>query len=189
MAYDVGAYRDFIVATLANGHVTLTQAQKDALAAELATDPEGLGYAGKTAGQKLTLLCTPRVTQNPVAQTRVPRPTWIGSELKLKLMELMHTDGVTPLYMQMKKLFVSTDTKLKAIAEKLVEIASVERPNAMSVAFFIDLKTRYPSSLSAEAYNELTTIPDPNWQPEVEMPARSDAILGPGICPTLEDLA
>lgn len=187
MAYDVGSYRDWMVATLANGSVTLTEEQKKALAEELRNDPEKRGYTGDPK-RDLPLLCLPYIAPNPDPQGVVSRLEWAPDELKNVLLQATVND--VPVWLAIKSLQSHENPQLAAVANLFPEVFSLKAISLSNPAVQAGIGAFQAAGIfTAEMVAQLTTMPDPNWQEFIEMPARADVVLGVGICPTLEEMA
>ena len=164
------------MAQIADGKVALTQEQLAALHAEIANDPAGMGYAGKSALQLRELLNTPYSRENPQPQGRVPRATVPQDEYILLINRIVLRGD------QLEGPAAAIWQKVKSAAEGMRFQASVNLADPdvqMGVAALTQLGLLALREGEAVSLGDLLlTVPDPAWQAETHHSSRTEVLFG-----------
>lgn len=168
------------------------------IAQEIAEDPAGRGYAGKTTEEKYLLFVSPYETPNPEPQGRVPRMEWLPDELKNHLLQARGRDGLS-VWAKLELMRESQDIATKAFATEVLATFSLKAINLGNPYVQAGLQQLASAGILTPAMmTELTTMPDPSWQPVIVRPPRAWEVVGPveahGVVsstwvPTLDEFA
>ena len=178
------------VAALCASDEALTAEQAALLAAEIANDPEGRGYAGKPVVEVLTLLASPYEALNPEPQGVVARAEWATDELANVLLQMPAPDGVGSMFTYLERA-ATGEGQLAVIArEFLASVRSLKALNLANPLVQAGLAAFLQAGvLTTEQHETLTTVPDPAWSPYVRKPSRLEALgFGAGAVATARDL-
>lgn len=188
MAFEVsGSYRD-VAKVILRSEFGLSEAQKDALRAELAQDPENRGYAGKTLSEQWELLLADYQVPNPDPQPLLDRTEWKPDVLKNVLLQMILPNGLS-VWAQLELMRESTDIQQKAFAIQALAtftLEAINMQNPMVIQGFQTIAQAF--GLTQEQQDYLTKYPDPNWPPYVWRESRASAVLGGGVIPTLSEM-
>lgn len=168
------------------------------IAQEIADDPAGRGYAGKTTEEKYLLFVSAFEVPNPEPQGRVPRTEWLPDELKNHLLQVRGQDELS-VWAKLELMRESPDMQTKAFATEVLATFSLKSINMQNPYVQAGLQQLIAAGiLTPEMATELTTMPDPAWRPVIQMPPRAWEIVGPveahGVVsstwvPTLDEFA
>ena len=149
------------------------------IAQEIADDPAGRGYAGKTTEEKYLLFIVPYERENPEPQGRVPRDEWLPDELKNHLLQVRGQDGLS-VWAKLELMRESQDLQTKAFATEVLATFSLKSINMQNLYVQAGLQQLASAGiLTPEMMTELTTMPDPAWRPTVIIPPRAWEVVGP----------
>jgi hypothetical protein len=149
------------------------------IAQEIAEDPAGRGYAGKTTEQKYILFVLPFEVPNPEPQPRVPRNEWLPDELKNHLLQARGQDGLS-VWAKLELMRESPDLHTKAFATEVLATFSLKSINLQNPYVQAGLQQLVTAGiLTPEMATELTTMPDPSWRSTVVRPPRAWEVVGP----------
>jgi len=149
------------------------------IAQEIADDPAGRGYAGKTTEEKYLLFVLPYEVPNPEPQGRVPRNEWFPDELKNHLLQVRGQDGLS-VWAKLELMRESSDLATKAFATEVLATFSLKSINLQNPYVQAGLQQLASAGiLTPSMMTELTTMPDPSWRPTVIIPPRAWEVVGP----------
>lgn len=149
------------------------------IAQEIADDPAGRGYAGKTVEEKYLLFVLPYEVPNPEPQGRVPRDEWLPDELKNHLLQIRGQDGRS-VWATLELMRESQDIATKAFAAEVLATFSLKSINLQNPYVQAGLQQLASAGiLTPSMMTELTTMPDPAWRPVIQMPPRAWEVVGP----------
>lgn len=168
------------------------------IAQEIADDHAGRGYAGKTTEQQYLLFVSSYEVPNPEPQGRVPRSEWLPDELKNHLLQARGQDGLS-VWAKLELMRESPDMQTKAFATEVLATFSLRAINFQNPYVMAGLQQLASAGiLTPTMMTELTTMPDPSWQPVIVRPPRAWEVVGPveahGVVsatwvPTLDEFA
>jgi hypothetical protein len=159
--------------------VRITPEIAQRIAQEIADDPAGRGYAGKTTSEKYLLFVTPYEVPNPEPQGHVPRTEWLPDELKNHLLQVRGQDGLS-VWAKLELMKESPDLPTKAFATEVLATFSLKSINMQNPYVQAGLQQLVSAGILTPAMmTELTTLPDPNWTPTVQRPPRAWEVVGP----------
>lgn len=164
----------------------LTTEQIAALSAELANDPEGMGYAGKSPAETLRLLNVPYSRANTEPQRMVARATIPRDE---------YTPLCTRIVFRGDQLTNGAATAWGRLRASVLALANQQSVNLLDpdvqagiaglTALGI-LALREGESVSLG--DQLTKKLDPDWSATVAYPSRAETLFGTGAAITPADL-
>ena len=155
------------------GRSALNQDQKVALADYITT-------LSGTEEEKFVSLHTERVVPNPNPQGRVPRGEWLPDELKNHLLQLRDQNGLS-VWAKLELMRESQDLPTKAFATEVLATFSLKSINMQNPYVQAGLQQLVNSGvLTSDMATELTTIPDPGWQPLIRLPSIVEEVCGMG---------
>lgn len=168
----------------------LTDGQKQILRDEIASDPKGRGYAGKSAEEILWLLGNEYYEPNPEPQGRVPITEWNRDELYNVLLQSETPQGV-PLLIALEGLKAHQDPQIAGLATQALltinaPLKAVNLENPKVAQGFTALKQI--GVLSEELYQYITTKPDPSYQPTLGPKRRLWELFGDGALVTIDEI-
>jgi len=168
------SYPDYI-----NKQARVTPEIAQRIAQEIAEDPAGRGYAGKTMEPKYLLFVSPYEVENPEPQRRVPRTEWAPDELKNHLLQARGQDGLS-VWAKLELMRESPDLQTKAFATEVLATFSLKSINLQNPYVQAGLQQLVSAGVLTPAMaTELTTMPDPSWRPTIPRPPRAWEVIGP----------
>ena len=176
----------------------LTAEEKAALLDELTNDPAGRGYAEYVPQSLVSLipiLANEYNEPNPEAQGMVQRMEWKRDQLYNKLLQMSDAGGF-PFFLKLDQVAAGS---MEGVAPGSSILAQMVRLTLNGPLDAIVLSNAGVAQglggllalglLSQEQYDEITQIPDPNWQNMVHRFSRLDAIgFGAGAVVSLRDI-
>ncbi|MEJ5169348.1 MAG: hypothetical protein WHU10_00010 [Fimbriimonadales bacterium] len=159
--------------------VRITPEIAQRIAQEIADDPAGRGYAGKTTEEQYLLFVSPYEIPNPEPQGRVPRGEWLPDELKNHLLQVRGQDGLS-VWAKLELMRESQDIATKAFATEVLATFSLKAINMQNPYVMAGLQQLASAGiLTPSMMTELTTMPDPSWRPVIVRPPRAWEVVGP----------
>lgn len=189
MAVNCLGLRDTVVQLMASEWVPLTEEQRAAMAAEFESDPTGRGYADMDAAGRLRAFALPYEVPNPEPQGVIAREWVPALDVMNVLKQHGHEDGrsswrkLCDMAELDADMWEAMDTiRSYGAARESLRLGNPQVSKLLPAFVALGL-------LSAAELAYLTSVPDPNWTPTVWAEARSDVVLGPGVVPTLGEVA
>lgn len=165
--------------TLIERQVPITPEIAGRIAAEIAEDPEGRGYEGKTTEQQYLLFALPYEAPNPEPRGSVPRTEWLPDELKNHLLQVRDSNGLS-VWAKLELMRESQDLPTKAFATEVLATFSLRSINLLNPYVQAGLQQLVNAGILTQAMvRDLTTMPDPDWLPTVQKPPRAWEVVGP----------
>lgn len=164
----------------------LTTEQVAALASELATDPEDMGYAGKSDTEKLRLLNTgySRANSDPqglVERATIPRDQYTPICTRIVFRGDQLTNGAATAWGKLRASVLALANQQTVNLEDPDVQAGIAGLTALGI-----LALREGESVSLG--DQLTKHLDPAWAETVSYPSRAEVLFGAGAAVTLADL-
>lgn len=114
---------------LGAAELILTEEQITLIRNEIANDPMGLGYAGKTAKEQATLLCRQYFKPNPTPQPVVSNGYVTGLRVMMMGVNIEYLGVEMPLKMKFELMAESTDLNDKIKGKSVLEVCNWEAIN------------------------------------------------------------
>lgn len=157
----------------------MTQSIADAIANEIALDPEERGYEGKPVEEQYRLFVGEYEVPNPEPQKRVVRAEWLPDELKNHLLQARGQDGLS-VWAKLELMRESQDIATRAFATEVLATFSLKAINLQNPYVQAGLQQLASAGiLTPTMMTELTTMPDPSWRPVIVRPPRAWEVVGP----------
>lgn len=186
--YDASLFNASLSASA--GSSALSEAEKTALAEEIANDPKGRGYAGKSAIEILWLLGNEYQEPNPEPQGSVPIKEWNRDELYNILLQAATADGL-PVLIAIEALQSSDNPQIAVLAKQalLTVNAPLKAINLENEKVFQGFAALAQIGvLTPETYAFITSKPDPEWPKFLQPKRRLWEMFGEGVCIDLADI-
>lgn len=158
--------------------VRITPEIAQRIAQEIADDPAGRGYAGKTTEEQYLLFVSPYEIPNPETRGRVARAEWAPDELKNHLLQMRGQDGLS-VWAKLELMRESQDLPTRAFVTEVLATFSLKSINLQNPYVQAGLQQLVSAGvLTQQMVTELTTMPDPSWRPVVSRPPRAWEVVG-----------